>query len=159
MAPSSRLQAETILAIDRGYNEYAGFGQLTRDQRNQPLISHKMSFGTGVEFRLFSQESASAPADRPGGLLHRFLGRTPDGGGYRNRTDMRLLSEVFESSKYARKQLIIYVLERRGKELWKKMCKFRLFYEDQPRPRLTTLGDHLHWFWWSGKGLEFDLVA
>lgn len=45
----------------------------------------------------FFADSALTSTDHPGESFVLIFGKTPDGGGYRNRTDMRLLSGVFET--------------------------------------------------------------
>jgi len=70
---------------------------------------------------------------------------------------MRLLSGVFESSKYVRKYHFIYGLGRNNRGLWKKMCKFRLFQESVSAPT-DHAGNLLQWFLGKAEGW-IDLVA
>ena len=61
---------------------------------------------------------------------------------------------VVESAECVRKRRIIFVLASSNRELWKKMCKFRLFYEDQSWPLTDNPGHLLHWFLGESGGLD-----
>ncbi len=66
------------------------------------------------------------------------------GGG---RAPTRLPPSDFEPAAYpGNRQYFSGIATRRWK-LWKKTCKFRIFYENRPQPRRITAGNLWCWFW------------